>query len=88
VPSLPTGVSGDTVVIARGHEPQPEPRSWLRELDLQSGNDTLGSNIAVVLEGLIVIDRVGAIRAKRLTAASGPLPEPEELLRRLSRALG
>ncbi len=86
VPSLPAGVSGETVVIARGVEPQ--PRSWLRELDMQNGSETLGSNIAVVLEGLIVIDRSGAIRAKRLTAASGPLPEPEELLRRLSRALG
>ncbi|MBV9327822.1 MAG: cyclic nucleotide-binding domain-containing protein [Chloroflexi bacterium] len=64
-----------------------ESHSWLRELKVVCGSDTLGSNIAMVLEGLILIDRSGAIRARRLTAASGPLPEPEVLLRRLSRAI-
>jgi hypothetical protein len=83
-PSLPAGLSGETVLIAM---PAVQPRSWLRELEAQSGTATPVSNIAVVLEGLIVIDRTGAIRARRLTAASGQLPEPEELLRRLSRAI-
>jgi putative peptide zinc metalloprotease protein len=83
VPEMPTILSEDTVISVRPGA----PRSWLRELRIVCGADTIGSNIAIVLEGLIVIDRTGAIRAKRLTAASGPLPEPDELLRRLTRAI-
>jgi putative peptide zinc metalloprotease protein len=83
VPSLPTLLSGDPGTTLRGDE----QRTWLRDLSVLVGSDTLGSDIAIVLEGLIVVDRKGTVRARRLTASSGPLPEPEELLRRLSRAI-